>query len=448
MNDERELLEPGYVLVEGDRIAEVGSWPPVEGEERLLARADRIVEARGMAVIPGLINSHTHLFQTFLRGVSDEYRLFDWLRQVIWPGSLAMEEEDFYLAAMIGCVENLKSGATTVMDHHYIHTFEGNTDGVLRAMRESGIRGYLARGGVDLSYEERLREDEETIFRRTDEALDRWDGEAGGRLRIALGPLNLYGCSREFLERAARFSRERGLIAHIHVAETSGQIENTLERFGLRNLELVEAVGLLGPSTQVVHGIWLSDRELELIRDAGASVIHCPVSNMYLASGVARVPEMLESGINVALGTDGPGSNNCQDNLEVLKFAACLHKLDRMDSTLLPPMQVLELGTRGGAKALGRDGDLGQLAPGMKADIAVVDLQKAHIAPLHRVSSALVYNANGNDVHTVLVDGQIVVNGGACTLVDEAEIIRRAQSRVDRLRSRLAAAYPAYAQRS
>ncbi|QGG58651.1 amidohydrolase family protein [Paenibacillus sp. B01] len=447
MNDSRELLEPGYVLVEDDRIVEVGRWPLEEGEARLLSRAERIIDAGGMAVIPGLVNGHTHLFQTFLRGVSDEFRLSDWLRQVIWPGSLAMEEEDFYLAAMIGCIENLKSGATTIMDHHYIHTFEGNTDGVLQAMRESGIRGYLARGGVDLSYEERLREEEEDIFRRTEEALERWDGEAGGRLRIAMGPLNLYGCSRQFLERAGRFSRERGLIAHIHVAETSSQIENTLERFGLRNLELVEASGLLGPSTQVVHGIWLSDRELELIRDAGASVIHCPVSNLYLASGVARVPDMLEAGINVALGTDGPGSNNCQDNLEVLKFTACLHKLDRMDSTVLPPMQVLELGTRGGAKALGREHDLGKLAPGMKADIVIVDLQKAHIAPVHRISSALVYNANGNDVHTVLVDGRVVVSGGRCTLVDEAEVIRRAQSRVDRLRSRLAASYPAYAQR-
>ncbi|MFB9328469.1 amidohydrolase family protein [Paenibacillus aurantiacus] len=446
MNEERTVYDPGYVYIERDRIVDVGGMTG-ERVERWRSETERTIDASGMAVIPGLINGHTHLFQTFLRGVSDDYKLSDWLRQVIWPGSLAMEPGDFHLAALIGCIENLKSGATTVMDHHYVHTAEANTDGVLRAMEETGIRGYLARGGVDLSYEPRLREDEAAIFARTDSLLDRWSGAASGRIEIAMGPLNLYGCSRGFLEKAARFSEERGLITHIHVAETSDQIENTLGRFGLRNLELVEAVGMLSPRTQVVHGIWLDDGELELLAKRGASVIHCPVSNMYLASGVARVPEMLKKGINVALGTDGPGSNNCQDNLEVLKFTACLHKVERLDSTLLPAMEVLEMGTRGGARALGREVDLGTLAPGKKADLAIVDLRKAHIAPVHRYSSALVYNANGNDVHTVIVNGSLVVEKGRCTRVDEDEIIRRAQRRVDELREKLAGAYAVFGAR-
>lgn len=446
MNGERTVYDPGYVYIEQDRIVEVGGMFD-EQLERWRVLAERTIDAKGMAVIPGLINGHTHLFQTFLRGVSDDFKLSDWLRQVIWPGSLAMEPEDFHLAALIGCIENLKSGATTVMDHHYVHTDEANTEGVLRAMAETGVRGYLARGGVDLSYEPRLKEAEADIFSRTDALLDRWSGEASGRIEIAMGPLNLYGCSRGFLEKAARFSEDRGLITHIHVAETSDQIENTISRFGLRNLELVDAVGMLGPRTQVVHGIWLNDAELELLASSGASVIHCPVSNMYLASGVARVPEMLKKGVNIALGTDGPGSNNCQDNLEVLKFAACLHKVEHLDSTLLPAMEVLEMGTRGGARALGREADLGSLAPGKKADLVLVDLQKAHIAPVHRYSSALVYNANGNDVHTVLVNGSPVVENGRCTWVDEEEIIRRAQRRVDKLREKLAGAYAVFGAR-
>jgi 5-methylthioadenosine/S-adenosylhomocysteine deaminase len=260
-----------------------------------------------------------------------------------------------------------------------------------------------------------------------------------------MGPLNLYGCSRKFLEGAARFSRERNLITHIHVAETGDQIDNTLARFGLRNLELVEAAGLLGPRTQVVHGIWLDDGELDLLQKNRSSLIHCPVSNMYLASGVARVPEMRKRGINVALGTDGPGSNNCQDNLEVLKFTACLHKVEHLDATLLPPSEVLEMGTLGGAKALGRENELGSLEPGKLADIVLVDMRKAHISPVHRYSSALVYNANGNDVDTVIVHGQIAVEGGRCVLVDEEGIINRAQDRVDRLREKLAGRYPVYA---
>ncbi len=444
MNQKLEVIPGGYVLLEGDRIKEVGAWPSDGSKDGLLAEAESVIDAAGKAIIPGLINGHTHLFQTFIRGVSDDLPLADWLRQIIWPASIAMEEEDFYLAAMIGCIENIKSGATYIMEHHYVHTHPGNDEGVLRAMQECGIRGHMARGGVDLSYEPKLRESVEEIFANTDRLLEKWQGAADGRIDIAMGPLNLYGCSEDFLKQSARYSERNGLMTHIHVAETKGQIENTMERFGLRNLELVEAMGLLGPRTQVVHGIWLDDGELELIRKHGASVVHCPVSNMYLASGVARVPEMLELGINVALGTDGPGSNNCQDNLEVLKFTACLHKVDRLDSTLLPPMEVLRMGTLGGAKAVGREGDLGSLEPGKKADLVIIDLRKAHIAPIHRVSSAIVYNANGNDVDTVFIDGRIVVRGGKCTLVDEDEIIRRAQARVDALRAKLAPRYAVF----
>ncbi|GLX67273.1 amidohydrolase family protein [Paenibacillus glycanilyticus] len=444
MNEEMQVIPGGYVLLEGDLISEVGEWPADGSKDSLLGQVDLVVDAAGKAVIPGLVNGHTHLFQTFIRGVSDDLPLAEWLRQIIWPASLAMEEEDFYLAAMIGCIENLKSGATYIMDHHYVHTHAGNDNGVLRAMRESGIRGHMARGGVDLSYEPRLSETIEQIFDRTDDLLDHWQGAAEGRISIALGPLNLYGCSESFLKQAAKYCERNKLITHIHVAETRDQIDNTMERFGLRNLELVEAVGLLSRHTQVVHGVWLDDAELDLLQKHEATVIHCPVSNMYLASGVARVPEMLERGINVALGTDGPGSNNCQDNLEVLKFTACLHKVDQLDSTLLPPMQVLKMGTVNGAKAIGRAHDLGSLKPGKKADIVVIDLQKAHIAPIHRVSSAIVYNANGNDVDSVFVNGELVVHRGKCTLVDEEEIIRRAQARVNVLRQRLGTAYPVF----
>jgi 5-methylthioadenosine/S-adenosylhomocysteine deaminase len=309
---------------------------------------------------------------------------------------------------------------------------------------DSGMRGPLARGGADLTNEPRLRETEEQIFTNTDRLLEKWDGAAAGRIQIALGPLNLYGCSRGYLENAAKFSSERKLISHVHVAETSGQIDNTLERYGLRNLELLNEVGLLGERTQVVHGIWLDDGELEAIRANRASVVHCPVSNMYLASGVARVPEMQRLGINVVLGTDGPGSNNCQDNLEVLKFTACLHKVNELDATLLPPMEVLRMATVNGARAMGRISDLGSLEPGKKADLVVIDLLKAHISPVHRASSAIVYNANGNDVDLVVVDGSVVVEGGRCTWVDEQEVLRRAQMRVDALRSQLAARYPVF----
>ncbi|MBA2944144.1 amidohydrolase [Paenibacillus sp. CGMCC 1.16610] len=445
MNATNQIFKPGYVYLEHDVIVEVGAWSEDGRMDGLKAEAAYVYDAKGKVVIPGIINGHTHLFQTFMRGVSDHSPLAQWLKEIIWPMSLAMEPEDFYLAALIGCIENLKSGATYIMDHHYIHTYPENDASVLRAMVDSGIRGHLARGGSDLAGEVRLRETEEQIFGATDRLLDEWEGAASGRIRIALGPLNLYGCSRGYLERAAVFSRDRHLISHVHVAETSEQIDTTMARYGLRNLELLNEVGLLGEQTQVVHGVWLDDGELAMISDQGASVIHCPVSNMYLASGVARVPEMLSMGINVALGTDGPGSNNCQDNLEVLKFTACLHKVNELDATLLPPMDVLRMATVNGAKAVGRSDELGSLEPGKKADLVAVDMMKAHISPVHRASSALVYNANGNDVDLVIVGGNVVVDKGVCTWVDEQEILQRAQARVNVLRAKLAGKYPVFA---
>lgn len=444
MDAARSVYFPGYVLYEDGRILEAGEWPADGSKDELLSGCSHVIEADGKAVIPGLVNAHTHLVQTFMRGVSDDMPLAAWLRQVIWPACLAMDKEDFYLAALVGCIENLKTGATYIMDHHYIHTFPDNDAAVLQAMADSGLRGHMARGGVDLSYEPRLSETPDDIFRRTERLLERWHGAESGRIEVAMGPLNLYGCSKPFLEQAARYSRERDIICHIHVAETREQIQNTMERFGLRNLELVEAVGMLSPKTQVVHGIWLDDNELESVRSSGASVVHCPVSNMYLASGVARVPEMLRLGINVALGTDGPGSNNSQDNLEVLKFAACLHKVANLDAELLPPMQVLEMATMGGARAMGRERELGSIEPGKLADLVIVDLNKPHIRPVHRVSSALVYNANGGDVDTVIVGGRTVVERGRCVLIDEEAVLRRAQVRVDALRRKLAPDYPAF----
>ncbi|MBD0382652.1 amidohydrolase [Paenibacillus sp. WST5] len=444
MDAANQIHKPGYIYIENDMIREVGEWKPDDSLDHLKANSSYTYDASGKVVIPGIINGHTHLFQTFMRGVSDHSSLAEWLKEIIWPMSLAMEPDDFYLAALIGCIENLKSGATYIMDHHYIHTFPENDASVLRAMVDSGIRGHLARGGSDLAGEVRLRETEEQIFGSTERLLDEWDGAASDRIRIALGPLNLYGCSRGYLERAAVFSRDRKLISHVHVAETSGQIDNTIERYGLRNLELLHNVGLLSEQTQVVHGIWLDDGELELIRDKQASVIHCPVSNMYLASGIARVPEMQQMGINVALGTDGPGSNNCQDNLEVLKFTACLHKVNELDATLLPPMDVLRMATMNGARAVGRSENLGSLEPGKKADLVTVDMRKAHISPIHRASSALVYNANGNDVDLVIVNGEVVVEGGKSTWIDEQEVIQRAQQRVDALRAKLSVQYPIF----
>lgn len=425
---------PGYVWIEDDRIREVGD--DLRRGAELSQRGAEVIEADGMAVMPGLINAHTHLFQTFMRGLADDKPLMEWLREEVWPFSLAMTEEDFYLAAMIGCLENLKNGATSVIDQHYIYTSKSNADRVAEAMEATGIRGTLCRCFADTEYHPDLTEDGETVLKELERVWGRWHGASGGRISVSAGPLNPWGCTPELFRETFQFARERGLSFQIHTAETRRVVERTLEKYGCRNAEFLADLGVLDSNTQLVHSVWLSDGEIELVRDSGASVVHCPVANMYLASGVAPVPRLLERGVNVCLATDGPGSNNSQDMLEVLKFTACLHKVQTLDSTVLSNGQLLRMATANGARAMGRQ-DLGVLKPGAKADVIVVNLRKPHISPVHRAESALIYNANGNDVETVLVDGKVVVREKKAVLVDEDALIEKCQQRIRELRGKV-----------
>jgi 5-methylthioadenosine/S-adenosylhomocysteine deaminase len=217
-------------------------------------------------------------------------------------------------------------------------------------------------------------------------------------------------------------AREWGLRTHLHVAEAADEITMLQERCGMRHIEWLDALGALGPDVHLVHSVWVTDQEIDLIAESGAIVVHCPVSNMYLASGIAPVRKMLDRGAKVTLGTDGPGTQDSQDMLETLKFAALLAKVSTGEANALSATDVLRMATVNAAHLLGRD-DVGQLAPGFKADLALVDLDNARCMPVHRPESALVYNASGPDVHTVIVDGQVLLDAGHVTVVDEKQLL-------------------------
>jgi 5-methylthioadenosine/S-adenosylhomocysteine deaminase len=424
---------PGYVLVRGERIAEVGAGAP---PEQLAAEADEVISAAGQAVIPGLINAHTHLFQTFMRGLADDKPLLRWLEAAIWPGSLAMSEEDFYLAALIGFVENLRCGATSVLSQHYIQTSTRNMDAVAAAAQRSGARARLARGFADRDpYHPRLQESPEAVLAETERLVRQWNTE-GSRVRVEFGPLIPWGCRDDSLQTIARLAREWNVGVHIHLAETQAEVQMTLDETGRRPTHWLADLGVLDEGWQLVHCVWLDDEEMDLIAAAGSTIVHCPVSNMYLASGIPQVVDWRRRGIPIALATDGPGSNNSQDMLEVLKFTACLQKVDQLDATALLPHQVLEMAYAGGARAMGLGEDIGRLAPGALADIVLVNLRRPHISPVHSVPSALVYNANGNDVDTVLVGGQVLVRGGRLTTLDEAGLIADCQRAAEKMCTR------------
>jgi 5-methylthioadenosine/S-adenosylhomocysteine deaminase len=433
VDDAGTLYDPGYVLVQGDRIQAVGAGAT---PEELRRSAGTIVDATRMAVMPGMVNAHTHLFQTFLRGLADDKPLLDWLAAAIWPVAQALTEEEAYWAAMLGALENIRSGATSVIDHQYIHTEPGNDDGVCRAAEESGIRFLLARGWTDMGYHPAFMETPERIFAEMERLRSTWHGTAGGRIRIEFGPLIPWGCSDATMQRAYALAQEWGVGTMIHIAETRKEVEMNLALRGSRHVEWLAQLGTLGPDVQLVHSVWLDDHELDLVAAHNAVVVHCPVANMYLASGMARVPEMRRRGITVALATDGPGSNNNQDMLEVLKTTALSAKVSTLDAMALLPEDVLWMACRGGARAFGQPALIGSLEAGKKADIVLVDLDTPFAMPVHRAPSALVYNVNSGSVDTVIVDGRILMRDKRVLVVDEKEVLANARAACARLFAR------------
>jgi 5-methylthioadenosine/S-adenosylhomocysteine deaminase len=422
-NDRRKMIPNGYVLVENDIIAEVGIG---ESSSRLRSPDTRI-DARWMVLIPGMVNAHTHLFQTFIRGLADDKPLLEWLKTAIWPVAQALTEEEARIAALLGLIENIRGGATAVIDHQYIHTRTGNDDAICRAAEEVGIRFMLARGWADQDYHPAFMETPERILAETTRLREHWQAGESSRIQVEFGPLIPWGCSDATMRATHALSEAWGSGMHIHVAETHTEVEMNLRSRGNRHIEWLAALNVLGPRTQLVHGVWLDDHELDLIASHGALVVHCPVSNMYLASGVARVPEMVRRGIPVALASDGPGSNNAQNMLETLKATALLHKVHTLDAAVFLPEDILWMACRGGARAFGLSDQIGSIEPGKKADLVLVDLDTPLAMPVHRPASALVYNAGPRDVDTVIVDGIILMRGKQILCLDERALLAYAR---------------------
>ena len=428
--DMRRTIQRGFVVTRDDRIELIGEGDP---PERIISTADEIIDAAGKVVIPGLINAHTHLFQCFLRGLADDKPLLEWLRKATWPGGLAMTEEDFYLSGLLGFVENLKCGVTSVLSQDYVQTSSRNMDAVMQSARTSGVRARLARGCGDCApYFEKFLEPLDVIISETRRLLDMSDA----RVRVEFGPMITWGCTADALKAMDCLSREWDTGVHIHINETRAEVQMSLDATGMRQIHWLDSLGVLNERWQLVHCVWLDENEKRIVVERGCTIVHCPVSNMYLASGIAPIVEYRQRGIPVALASDGPGSNNSQDMLEVLKTTANLQKVSTLNAMSLLPEDVLEMCFRGGSTAMGLGNQIGRLAPGALADIVLVDLQRPHIAPVHSPQSALVYNANGNDVDTVIVNGEVVVRGTKLVRLNEKSLVDDCQRAADAMARR------------
>lgn len=434
LNSKDIFFEKGYISILGDQICEIGCGDP---SITLEINANEVIDATNMVVMPGMVNAHTHLFQTFTRGFADDKPLMKWLSDYIWPIGSLMTAYEARLSGLLGIVENIRSGVTSIIDNQYIHSHPGIDDAYCNAALEMGVRYILARGWTDTgSLPPGFTESQKEIIDQVGDLVTRWNDHPSGRIRVNFGPQAINPCSKETFILTNQYAKRWGIGTHLHIAESKYQLEKNIKANGFREVEWLDHLNCLDEKTRLVHSIWLSDEEIELIVRKNAKVVHCPISNMYLADGVARIPEMMEKGIVIALGTDGPGSNNNQDMFEVLKATALLHKITTMNASVLQPIDVIWMACRGGAEAFGQPDLIGSLEVGKKADIILVDMDTSFAVPVYYPPSALVYNLNASAVDTVMVGGNFLMRDKTILGIDEKKLLEECRNAAMNLISR------------
>lgn len=410
---QRRVLR-GNLRVEGERIVAVG--------DARRERGDEVLDGRGRLVLPGLVNAHTHAAMTLLRGYGDDLVLEEWLRTRIWPTEARLTSAAVRAGADLAALEMLTSGTTSCNDMYF---FPGEG---ARAAEQAGLRAWVGSPLFDFDSAEGPAAQQ---LARAEAHLKTWQGHA--LVTPAVAPHATYTCGPATLEGAAKLAERYAAPVHVHCSETRHEVYEVQARHGARPVEVLARHGLLGPRTLLAHCGWVTKEEVRHIAAARASVAHCPVSNLKLATGgFTPLPELLAAGATVALGTDGAASNNTLDVFETMKLAALIHKHHRWDPTVIPAQQALDMATRGGAAALGRS-DLGSLEPGQLADLVVLDARAPRMQPLHDPVSQVVYAARGGDVETVVVHGRLVVRERRPLTLDAGRVIARAVEAAQRL---------------
>lgn len=425
LDDSNRVFEGG-VAIERGRIAAVE--PSTAAGFNVVF--DDVIDARGRALLPGFIQTHIHLCQTLFRGAADDLELIDWLKQRVWPMEAAHTPESLYASARLGIAELIKGGTTCALTMETVN----HTESVFRAVEESGFRATVGKCMMDHgddTPEALIEETEESIAESLD-LLERWNGQADNRIRYCFAPRFALSCTRELLERIASLSLKFGVMVHTHASENRDEIAMVERATGKRNIEYLRDVGLTGPHVVLAHCVHLDDAEIEILRSTGAHVAHCPSSNLKLASGVARVSELLDRGVSVSLGADGAPCNNRLDMFTEMRTAALLQKVLR-GSRALPALTALRMATMGGARALGLADQIGSVEVGKRADLQLVRLDRLHTTPQPDPISTIVYAAEASDVETVIIDGRIVMRDGELLTLNERNVIDEAHGQSQRL---------------
>ncbi|WNR42407.1 amidohydrolase [Paenibacillus roseipurpureus] len=408
----------GCMVIEGSQITYIGEQAPESIESY-----DEVIDGSNKLYMPGLVNTHGHAAMSLLRGYGDDLALQIWLEEKMWPMEAKFTSQDVKWGTRLSILEMIKGGTTTFVDM-YDHMNE-----VAFAVEESGMRGVLTRGVIGL-----CPPDVQTAkLKEATEFAKNWHGKADGRITTMMSPHAPYTCPPDYIERIVQVAHDLNLPIHTHMSETRREVEGNVEQYGARPAAHLEKLGVFTRPTLVAHGVHLNDEEIAILKQYDVRISHNPGSNLKLASGVARLPELLRAGVKMSLGTDGAASNNNLDMFEEMRLAALIHKGVSGDPLAIPAKEALLLGTRMGAESIWLD-NVGSLEPGMKADFIALDIDQPHFLPKTDFVSHIVYSASAKDVVDVCVDGTWIVRKGECLTLDEEKIKREFEICFDRLR--------------
>ncbi|MBE6486772.1 MAG: N-ethylammeline chlorohydrolase [Methanosphaera stadtmanae] len=379
--------------------------------------AEKVIDGTNKITMPGLINTHSHVAMTLLRGVGDDQSLQTWLEDYIWPKESNLDEELVYWGSKLAMAEMIKTGTTTFNDMYFY------MEETAKAVDESGMRAVLGYGMIDLFDEEKMKSE----LKESEKLIKKCHNTCDNRVTVAVTPHAPNTCSEELLIKSNELASKNDLKLHIHVSETKKEVEDIKNNTGKTPFEYLDSIGVLNSNTVAAHGVWPTSNEMDIIKEKGVSIAHNPSSNMKLASGIAPVTEYLDKGINVGIGTDGVSSNNNLDMFSEMKLTAFLQKVNTLNPQVLPTKDTFAMATKNGAKALGINA--GSLREGKLADIVIVDTLVPHMTPVRDALSNIIYSSLGSDVDTVICNGKILLENKVLKTINEQEVIQEVNER-------------------
>lgn len=401
------------ILIENNKIARI--------DKEIIEEVDEKINAKNMLVMPGLINTHTHLAMSIFRGYKDDRKLMDWLENAIFPVEDKLKPEDIYWNSYLSCLEMIKSGTTTCNDMYF------GMNKAIEAIEVTGLRAIVAWSITDDSIRDKIE--------KTREYAKRYNADENSRITVFTSPHAPYSCNPDTIKLCVDLAKELKTGLHIHLAETLNEVKIVKDRYGKSATEYLSDLDVFDVPVVLAHGIYISEKDIKILKDHNirGGISHNPISNCKLSSGICDVVNLRKNEINVGLGTDGIGSTTTLDMFEEMKTAAYLQKVNTMEPTAIKAYDILKMSTIEGAKVLGLENQIGTIEEGKKADLIFIKTDKLHLCPENDICANIVYSANGSDVDTVMIDGKIIMQNRKMRNINEREVMKQVKKIAKRL---------------